>query len=250
VIGSEYDQLIQYSGSGLWGKTEFQIQGSSDSIWEQVSARATIRADVRELLELTLPQMAIGDWNYGPRVAEAILDDYCATLDPARIEVGRGYLRFKGRQNIPPKAGMHWISHIHNVQEPSQSLIQLIHPGAGLLDGSVSLEGVLTLKDSDGTGAFSGLNGHAGFLVEKGWIHQSSPILNTLAMIILERIFKPGIPGVQDGRLYFDRIEGEIEIEKGKILVQNMTLQSPAINAAGAGTIDLNRDHLQLKIGL
>ena len=119
-----------------------------------------------------------------------------------------------------------------------------------MLDGSVSLEGVLTLKDSDGTGAFSGLNGHARLLVEKGWIHQTSPILNALALISLEQIFKPGSPGVQDGRLYFDRIEGDIEIEKGKILVQNLTLQSPAINAAGAGTIDLNRDHLQLKIGL
>ncbi len=32
--------------------------------------------------------------------------------------------------------------------------------------------------------------------------------------------------------------------------MQNLTFQSPAINAAGAGTIDLNRDHLQLKIGL
>ena len=145
---------------------------------------------------------------------------------------------------------MHWISHIHIVQEPAHNLIHLIYPGVGLFDGSVSLEGVLTLKNSDGTGAFSGLNGHARLLVEKGWIHQTSPILNALTLISLERIFKPGSPGIQGERLYFDRIEGEIEIEKGKILVQNLTLQSPAINAAGAGTIDLNRDHLQLKIGL
>jgi uncharacterized protein YhdP len=119
-----------------------------------------------------------------------------------------------------------------------------------LIDGSVSLEGVMELKDSEGTGAFSGLNGHARLLVEKGWLHQTSPILNALALISLEQIFKPGSPGVRDGRLYFDRIEADIEIEKGKVLLQNLTLQSPAINAAGAGTIDLNRDQLQLKIGL
>jgi hypothetical protein len=159
-------------------------------------------------------------------------------------------LRFKGRQNNRPKAGMHWISHIHIVQEPAQNLFQIVKPGVNLVDGSVSLEGVLTLKDPDGTGAFSGLNGHARLLVEKGWIHQTSPILNALALISLDRIFKQGSPGVQDGRLYFERIEGDIEIEKGKILLQNLTLQGPAINAAGAGTIDLNRDHLQLRIGL
>jgi uncharacterized protein YhdP len=119
-----------------------------------------------------------------------------------------------------------------------------------LLEGSVSVEGVLELKDSDGTGTFSGLNGHARLLVEKGWLHQNSPILNALALISLEHIFKPGSIGVQDGRLYFDRIEADIQIEKGKILLQNLTFQSPAINAAGAGTIDLNRDQLQLRIGL
>ena len=254
AIDSESDQPVQFSGRGLWGKTEFQVQGSADNSWGHLSARATTRADVRELIELAFPQAAIGSWIYGPLDAEGLLSDSFAILDPARINMGKGYLRFKGRQAIVeyhrPAPGMHWISHIHIVQEPAQNLIQLIRPGAGVLDGSVSLEGVLTLKASDGTGDFSGLNGHARLLVEKGWIHQTSPILNALSLISLERIFQPGSPGVQDGRLYFDRIEGDIEIEKGKILVQNLTLQSPAINAAGAGTIDLNRDHLQLRIGL
>ena len=250
AIDSESDQTVQFSGRGLWGKTEFQVQGAADSTWEQMSARATTRADVKELIEIGLPQTNIGSWIYGTLDAEALWDDNGVTLGSARIDMGKGYLRFKGRRNFLPKPAMHWISHIHIVREPAHNLIQLIHPVAGLFDGSVSLEGVLTLKDSDGTGAFSGLNGHARLLVENGWIHQSSPIMNALAMISLERIFKTGMPGVQDGRLYFDRIEGEIEIEKGKILVQNLTLQSPATNAAGAGTIDLNRDHLQLKIGL
>ncbi|MEI6262948.1 MAG: AsmA-like C-terminal domain-containing protein, partial [Deltaproteobacteria bacterium] len=78
-------------------------------------------------------------------------------------------------------------------------------------------------------------------------------ILSTLALLNLEQFSKPGTSGVQaeikEGRLYFDRIEGKIEIEKGKILLQNLTLQGPVINIAGAGTIDLNRDHLQLRIG-
>ena len=130
AIDSESDQPLQFSGRGLWGKTEFQVQGSADSTWGHVSARATTRADVRELIELALPHAAIGDWIYGPLVAEGILDDNGVTLDPARIDVGKGYLRFKGRQNIRPKAGMHWISHIHIVQEPAQNLIQLIQPGA------------------------------------------------------------------------------------------------------------------------
>lgn len=250
TIDSDSDQPLQFSGHGLWGKSEFQVQGSADNTWKHVSARANTRADVKELIEIQVPQANIGNWIYGPLDAEALLDDNGVTLGPARIDMGKGYLRFKGRRNFRPKPAMHWICHIHIVQEPAQNLIQLIHPGASLLDGSVWLEGVMTLKDPDGTGVFSGLNGHARLLVEKGWIYQNSPILNALALISLERIFKPGSTGVQDGRLYFDRIEGDIEIEKGKILVQNLTFQSPAINAAGAGTIDLNRDHLQLKIGL
>lgn len=102
-------------------------------------------------------------------------------------------------------------------------------------------------------------------MVEKGWIQQNNSFLSALALLNLEQFFKPGAsgvqpgvqagvqagvqPGVQNGRLYFDRIEGNIEIEKGKILVQNLTLQSYAANVAVAGTIDLNRDHLQLRIG-
>jgi len=254
AIDSKSDQPLQFSGDGLWGKTEFHVQGSSDSTWEHVSARATIRADVRDLIEVALPQTAIGDWIYGPLDAEGLLSDSCAIIDPARINVGKGYLRFKGRQaNFEYGrlgTGMNWISHIHIVQEPAQNLIQLIYPGASLLDGSVSLEGVLTLKNTDGTGTFSGLSGHAALVVEKGWIHQNNAILNALALISLEHIFKPGTSGVQDGRLYFDRIEGEIEIEKGKLLVQSLTLKSPAINVSGAGTIDLNRNHLQIRLGL
>jgi hypothetical protein len=163
-------------------------------------------------------QANIGKLIYGPLDAEALLDDNAVTLCPSRIDMGKGYLRFKGLRNFRPKPGMHWISHIHIVQEPAQNLIQLIHPGASLL-------------------------------VENGWINQNSPILKVLALISLKRIFKPGSPRVQGGRLYFDRIEGNIEIEKKKILMHNLTFQSPAINAAGTGTIDLG-DHLQLKIGL
>ena len=250
TIDSASDQSIQFSGRGFWGKTEFQVQGSTSSNWKQVSARATTRVDISELIELATPHAAIGDWIYGPLVAEGILDDNSVTLDPARIEAGRGYLRFKGRQDYRSQARMHWINHIHIVQETARNLFHFFKPGSDLLDGSVSLEGLLTLNASDGTGRFSGLNGQARLVVENGWISQTNPILTALALISLERIFKPGSPGVKDGRLYFDRIEGEIEIEKGKILVQNLTFQSPAINAVGSGTIDLNRDHLQLKIGL
>lgn len=249
-IDLESDQTIQFTGSGLWGKSEFQAQGFADSIWGLVSASATTRADIRELIKLALPHTAIGDWIYGPLVAEGLLNEQGVTINPARIEIGKGFLRFKGRQDYRSQSGMHWISHIHIVQEPAKNLYQIFKPGGKLLDGSLTLEGLLTLTASDGTGSFSGLNGQARLVVEKGWIHQTNPILNALALISLERIFKPGSPGILDGRLYFDRIEGEIEIEKGKILVQNLTFHSPAINAAGAGTIDLNRDHLQLKIGL
>ena len=65
-----------------------------------------------------------------------------------------------------------------------------------LLGGSVSVEGVLLLKYPDKTGAFSGLNGHAGLLGGKG-----------------------------------------------KILVQNLTMQSPALNGAGAGFPGEIRSH-------
>lgn len=249
-IDLESDQTIQFTGSGFWGKTEFQTQGFADSIRGRVSASATTRADIGEMIKLALPHTAIGDWIYGPLVAEGILNEKGVMIDPARIEIGKGYLRFKGRQDYRSQAGMHWISHIHIVQEPAKNLYQIYKPGGKLLDGSLTLEGLLTLTASDGTGSFSGLNGQARLLVENGWISQTNPILTALALISLERIFKPGSPGVKDGRLYFDRIEGEIEIEKGKILVQNLTFQSPAVNAVGTGTIDLNRDHLQLKIGL
>jgi hypothetical protein len=40
AIDSESDQSLRFSGCGLWGKTEFQIQGSTDSTWKQVFARA------------------------------------------------------------------------------------------------------------------------------------------------------------------------------------------------------------------
>ena len=251
---------FQFTGDGLWGKSRVQFQGSADSVWGHLSARATTRADVKELFGMVLPQMKIGDWTYGPLDAEGLLYDSCAIIDPAKINVGKGYLRFKGKTNLEYNRsvpGMNWVSHIHIVQESAQKLIQLIYPGATLLDGSVSLEGVLTLKNSDGTGAFSGLSGHATLVVEKGWIQQNNSILSTLALLNLEQFSKPGTSGVQagvqagvqNGRLYFDRIEGKIEIEKGKILLQNLTLQGPVINIAGAGTIDLNRDHLQLRIG-
>ena len=251
TINSTSDQSYQFSGRGLWGKTEFQVlRGSADSTWRHLSARATTRADVMELIELALPLAAPDKWIYGSLVAEGILDDDGVTIEPAKIDLGKGYLRFKGRQDYRSEAGMHWISHIHIVQEPAQNLIQLIRPGASLLEGSVSMEGVLTLNHSDGTGRFSGLNGHVRLVVEKGWIHQTDPILYALSLINLDQIFKQGSHGIEEGRLYFDRIDGELEIKNGKILVQRLTFQSPTIHAAGAGTIDLNRDDLQMEIKL
>ncbi|MDO9109025.1 MAG: DUF3971 domain-containing protein, partial [Desulfatirhabdiaceae bacterium] len=78
-IDSQSDQLLHFSGRGLWGKTEFQIQGSVGSSWEHVSANAATRADIGELIELALPHTAIGDWIYGPLVAEGILNDQGVT---------------------------------------------------------------------------------------------------------------------------------------------------------------------------
>ncbi len=250
AIDSAADQPIQFSGRGLWGKSEFELQGAADCTRDLMSAKLTTRADVGELIELALPQAGIGKWIYGPLVAEGILDERGLTLDPARIEIGRGYLRLKGRQDYRSNAGMYWIGHLHIIREPAQHLLQLVKPGGNLLDGSVMLEGLLTLTAPDGTGRFSGLSGHARLIVEKGWIRQTDPILEALSLISLERIFKQGATAVQDGRLSFDLIDGEFEIEKGKILVQNLIFQSPAINASAAGTIDLNRDQIQLKIGL
>ncbi len=250
TIDSKSDQSFQFSGRGLWGKSQFQTTGSIDGNMRHLSARSATRADVGELIALALPHASVGKWIYGPLVAEGMLDDAGVTLDPAKIDVGKGYLRFKGRQAYHSEAGMHWINHIHIVQEPAQNLFELVKSGADLLDGSVSLEGVLTLNQSDGTGEFSGLNGHARLLVEKGWIHQTDPILYALSLISLDQIFKPGSPGFQNGRLYFDRIDGEIEIDKGKILVRNLVFLSPAINASGAGTIDLNSNRIQMRIGL
>lgn len=148
---------FQFTGDGLWGKSRFQFRGSADNAWEHLSARATTQADVKELFGMVLPQMKIGDWTYGSLDAEGLLYDSCAIIDPARINVGKGYLRFKGKTNLEynrPVPEMHWVSHIHIVQESAQNLIQLIYPGITLIDGSVSLEGVLTLKNSDGTGVF------------------------------------------------------------------------------------------------
>jgi hypothetical protein len=250
TIDSTAYQSFHFSGRGHWGKSQFQTTGSIDGNMRHLSARSATRADVGELIALALPHASVGKWIYGPLVAEGTLDDAGVTLDPAKIDVGKGYLRFKGRQAYHSEAGMHWINHIHIVQEPARNLFELVKSGPDLLDGSVSLEGVLTLNKSDGTGEFSGLNGHVRLLVEKGWIHQTDPILYALSLISLDQIFKPGSPGFQNGRLYFDRIDGEIEIDKGKILVRNLVFLSPAINASGAGTIDLNSNRIQMRIGL
>ena len=244
-------QHLRFNGNGAWGKSTFTAQGTGDIPEETFSADISALGDTPELIHAMFPSVAMTGWNYGPMKAEGSAGISGVTVKNAVQPVGKGYVEFKGHQTFQPKPDTNWTGHIHIVQEPAVNLMQIFSPGAHVLDGSVSIEGMIFLKNPDDSGKFSGLSGHAKLLVEKGWISQSSVILKILDVISLQRLYKPGDPGLLEKRIYFDRLSGDLEIEKGKIVIKNMVLQSPAINAAGAGVIDLNRgDQIQMKIGL
>jgi uncharacterized protein YhdP len=244
-------QHLRFNGNGAWGKSTFTAQGTGDIPGETFSADISALGDTPELIHAMFPSVAMTGWNYGPLKAEGSAVTSGVTVKNAVQPVGKGYVEFKGHQTFQPKPDTNWTGHIHIVQEPAVNLMQIFLPGAHVLDGSVSIEGMIFLKNSDDSGKFSGLSGHAKLLVEKGWISQSSAILKILDVISLQRLYKPGDPGLLEKRIYFDRLSGDLEIEKGKIVIKDLILKSPAINAAGAGVIDLNRgDQIQMKIGL
>ena len=242
--------LARFDGKGYWGKSEFQVTGSSTSGGE-ISTRLTTRADVKELIETSFPQISIGNWTYGQLNAEAAVNESGVSLQQAEVGIGKGYLLFKGFQGFRSDHPMHWINYTHIVDEPAENLLQMVKSELlNQFNGSVSLEGVLWLEASNGLGRFSGLNGRGKLTIDNGWIQESGLLLKILDPIRMDRTIKSGEPVIRNGRLYFNRIEGDFEIEKGKLLILNLTLQSHAINAAGAGTLDLNQDQLQLKIGI
>ena len=250
-IATDTPPHLRFNGDGAWGKSTFTVQGTGDIATDTFTADVHLLGDTPELVHAMFPSVTLSGWSYGQMKADGAANTVEITVQKGVQPVGSGYVEFKGHQIFHPKPDINWVGHIHIVQEPAANLMQMFFPNSHVLDGSVSLEGVIFLKNPDDSGKFSGLGGHARLLVEKGWITQSSVILKILDVISLQRLYKPNDPGLLEKRIYFDRLSGDLEIEKGKIVIKNLILQSPAINAAGAGVIDLNRgDQVQMKIGL
>lgn len=246
-ISSDEGDLLVFKGTGKWGQTSFSFDGRADSSISQISSEISSKSDVGELLRIMLPEMSIGNWTYGDLSARARLDQRGVTVDKAVAEIGKGFLEFKGRVE-PEKKSL--INYTLIMDESVQKLIRIFKPQHDLIDGSFFLEGLFSIDDSDGSGSFSGLNGKAKFYLNNGWLHHSSKILGILDIINIDRWLMKGESRLRDGKFHFDKVEGEFEIESGKIIVQNLTLQSPLVNASAAGSIDLNRELIQLKIGL
>jgi hypothetical protein len=118
------------------------------------------------------------------------------------------------------------------------------------LEGKLTLEALLFAKGNTKKELLSSLTGNANVLLEQGVVRKSNVFIKILDNMSLTRAFETRPEHLSKDGLYFNRIEGRLDIDKGIAKAGNLTMESPVFNAVAEGQADLRTGMMDVEIGV
>jgi hypothetical protein len=148
------------------------------------------------------------------------------------------------------KPEMLFTSYLEMDRQPLEDLPTPLAFVKNRLEGKLTMEALLFAKGNTKQELLSSLTGSANVLLEQGVVRKSNVFIKILDNMTLTRVFETRPENLSEDGLYFNRIEGHLDIHKGIAKAGNLTMESPVFNAVAEGRADLRTGAIDAEIGV
>ncbi|MBW2709996.1 MAG: AsmA-like C-terminal region-containing protein, partial [Deltaproteobacteria bacterium] len=187
---------------------------------------------------------------FGPLEIECALRSKDLYISRSSLRFERGKLLLRGHLKRGKKPEMLFTSYLEMVQQPLEDLPTPLAFVKNRLEGRLTLETLLFARGNTNKEFLSSLTGGANVLLEQGVVRKSNVFIKILDNMSLTRAFETRPENLSKDGLYFSRIEGRFDIDKGIAKADNLAMESPVFNAVAEGKADLRTGMIDAEIGV
>ncbi len=200
------------------------------------------------------------------------LKDGKATLTgiPAPLEEAQGTIEFEGQRalirnlqgriaggSVRATGEVAWHGEDWSFQTAFQEeggraeqLLAGLHDGKSEVTGALSLGGTLASRGRGEEGFRPNLNGTLKLVMSDGEFGRQTLTVRVLSLINLGEILNPKTLDTSSRGMPYQRVTGDIAIERGVARTENLLLESRAFNSSAHGQIDLVNETIDMNVAV
>jgi len=216
--------------------------------WKKGAHHFVETSDVQ--LNITAPRVRWEEAKFGPLEIECALRSKDLYVNRSSVRFKRGRLRLRGHLKRGKKPEMLFTSYLEMDRQPLEDLPSPLAFVKNRLEGDLTLESLLFAKGNTKEELLKSLTGSANVLLEKGVVRKSNVFIKILDSMSLTRVFETRPEKLSKDGLYFSRIAGHLDIDKGVAKASNLTMESPVFNAVAEGEANLRTGVMDAEVGV
>ena len=216
--------------------------------WKRGTHHFVETSDVH--LNITAPRVQWEEAEFGPLEIECALRSKDLYISRSSLRFERGRLLLRGHLKRGKKPEMLFTSYLEMDRQPLEDLPTPLAFVKNRLEGRLTLESLLFSRGNTKEELLSSLTGNANVLLEQGVVRKSNVFIKILDNMSLTRAFETRPENLSKDGLYFNRIEGHLDIDKGIAKASNLIMESPVFNAVAEGQADLRTGMMDAEISV
>ena len=247
LIPPEMEQKFK---KGNFKSVDFTKSGSDQMKpgWEKNTHHFVETSDVH--FNITAPRVQWEEAEFGPLEIECALRSKDLYISRSSLRFERGKLLLRGHLKRGKKSEMLFTSYLEMDRQPLEDLPTPLAFVKNRLEGNLTMEALLFARGNKKKDLLSSLTGSANVILEQGVVKKSNVFIKILDNMSLTRAFETRPENLSKDGLYFNRIEGHLDIDKGVATTDNLTMESPVFNAVAVGRADLPNGMMDAEIGV
>ncbi|MCG6881939.1 MAG: AsmA-like C-terminal region-containing protein, partial [Deltaproteobacteria bacterium] len=226
-------------------------KGRSDQMkpgWKKRAHHFVETSDVH--FSITAPKVKWEEASFGPLEVECALRSKDLYLSQSSVRFKRGRLLLRGHVKRGKNPEMLFTSYLEMEKQPLEDLPSPLAFVKDRIEGSLTMESLLYAKGNTKKELLSSLTGSTNILLEKGVIRRSNIFIKVLDFMSLTGAFETRPADLPKDGLYFSRIGGHLDIDKGIAKVDNLAMESPVFNAVAEGEVNLATGFMDAEIAI
>ena len=201
-------------------------------------------------LNITAPRVRWEEAEFGPLKIECALRSKDLYVSRSSLHFERGKLLLQGHLKRGEKPETLFTSYLEMTQQPLEELPSPLAFVKTRLEGKLTMEALLFARGNTKEELLESLTGSANVLLEQGVVRKSNVFIKILDYMSLTRVFETRPENLSKDGLYFHRIGGRMDMEKGIAKADNLAMESPVFNAVAEGQADLRTGMIDAEIGV
>ena len=230
------------------GKGTKNTSAQMEPGWKKGAHHFVETSDVH--LSITAPRVRWEEAEFGPLNVECALRSKDLYVSRSSVHFDRGRLLLRGHLKRGKKPETLFTSYLEMTRQPLDALPTPLAFVKNRLEGILTMESLLFARGNTKKELISSLTGSANVLLEQGVVRKSNVFIKILDFMSLTRVFETRPEKLSKDGLYFDRICGHLDIEKGVAKAGNLAMESSVFNAVAEGQADLRTGMINAEIGV